>query len=261
MVALPVESSERIVSSDSPPAPVSPQPLSVFQVAAAPVLPVYVTASGAALVQPSTSFPLTSSSGSIFCNPGLQEDSSMLTNLLGKGPRQGRKEVNSTKDNLPTSIKEEEDMESEHVIVMPFLTDFNREQTPENLDENVSASSSQPQNQTNKPNCKDNETEQLVSVAQPIQTEKQTDNTGHKNLKELTQLLVELNNKNLQCDQKIQKLKEEFEKKVAIIEAEKKANEKEIDKVLLQIQNWKDVSRSDVHVSSEITTRSRKKNG
>ncbi|XP_045580982.1 uncharacterized protein [Procambarus clarkii] len=79
-------------------------------------------------------------------------------------------------------------------------------------------------------------------------------NMGQKSLRELTNLLVKLNNKNLQCDEKIQILKEEYDRKVAVIEAEKKANEKELDSVLSLIQNWKEGSKGETSKRSRKTT-------
>lgn len=64
--------------------------------------------------------------------------------------------------------------------------------------------------------------------------------TSHKKLRDLTFKLVELNNKNLQCDNRIDKIKEEYRKKVQVVEIEKKGIEQEIDKVLASIQNWKE---------------------
>ncbi|XP_045137710.1 uncharacterized protein LOC123519999 isoform X2 [Portunus trituberculatus] len=64
--------------------------------------------------------------------------------------------------------------------------------------------------------------------------------SSNKMLSVLTFKLLELNNKNLICDERIDKAREDYEKTVAHIEAEKKINDKEIDKVLAAIQEWKE---------------------
>uniref|UniRef100_A0A0N7ZB11 HTH CENPB-type domain-containing protein n=1 Tax=Scylla olivacea TaxID=85551 RepID=A0A0N7ZB11_SCYOL len=64
--------------------------------------------------------------------------------------------------------------------------------------------------------------------------------SSNKMLSVLTFKLLELNNKNLICDERIEKAREDYEKTVAHIEAEKKINDKEIDKVLAAIQEWKE---------------------
>lgn len=64
--------------------------------------------------------------------------------------------------------------------------------------------------------------------------------SSNKMLSVLTFKLLELNNKNLICDERIEKAKQDYEKTVAHIEAEKKINDKEIDKVLAAIQEWKE---------------------
>lgn len=76
-------------------------------------------------------------------------------------------------------------------------------------------------------------------------------------LTELTTLLLELNNKNKNFDQKLGRLKRTYEAKVSKVQQEKSANEKKIQETLEKIQRWQDRLETCVDASSpeaEITT-------
>lgn len=258
LVEIPASSSDGMTSSARPEVP--PHPM--FQVPTA-VIPMYVAPPQSSLVQPTPSFPAAAAnSSSLYSSPSHQDSGNIITESSGLSIVEHQ--VNPVKDNLETKIKQEVS-ESEHVVVLPFTgINANREQTCVNLNETVSAPSLQPVETNNDSGVRDKDkSNQHTGVVSPgiSQSGGQSSTTCHKDLKELTQLLLELNNKNLDCDQKIQKLKEEYEQKVAVIESVKKANEKEIDRVLSLIQNWKEETNSAKSVSSEVITRSRKKNG
>lgn len=78
--------------------------------------------------------------------------------------------------------------------------------------------------------------------------------SSNKKLRDLTFKLLELNGKNLICDERIDKAKEEYEKTVAHIEAEKRINDKEIDKVLSAIQEWKEAKSNNTNTTTATTT-------
>ncbi|XP_071516462.1 uncharacterized protein [Panulirus ornatus] len=253
--------SEGILPSSSPYAPTLP----MFQVPSA-ILPVYMaqppsahpspsfsqsqsspglpnpsfSQHPSAPVHPSHSFPL-SNNEDLYTGSNHQTSSTRTQ----KSPEQAGKETYFDKDNIEANIKQEM---PDEVIVMPFESDLHSDEPMAMPVEVVCASplpavgdfsTSEDSSVQEYPNGKSSEVfdDHLVS-------------TCHRSLKELTRLLLELNNKNLMCDEKIQKLKEEYDKKVAVIETEKKANEKEIDRVLSLIQNWKEGPKGDASLST-----------
>ncbi|XP_064109122.1 uncharacterized protein LOC135217297 [Macrobrachium nipponense] len=76
-------------------------------------------------------------------------------------------------------------------------------------------------------------------------------------LTELTTLLLELNNKNKNIDQKLARLKRTYEAKVSKVQQEKTANENKIQETLEKIQRWQEKLETCIDASvpeDEITT-------
>lgn len=139
---------------------------------------------------------------------------------------------------LETNIKQEE---MENVFVMPFGANIETETRP---------APTKPA--TPEPDvilC--DSPEETVRKNRTAAIAKNIGSTGpsaaHKKLRDLTFKLVELNNKNLQCDTRIDKIKEEFRKRLQVVEVEKKGIEQEIDNVLASIQEWKERQGERVH--------------
>lgn len=163
-------------------------------------------------------------------------------NLLIDQPRNVNSPSTSDKSNqdfhseldLASNIKQEEQMEN--VFVEPFGRCLETE--------NKSASAEQPSSEPDIVECespselaKKNRTAAIAASIGGV------GGTSHRKLRELTFKLVELNNKNLKCDNRIEKIKDEFKKRLQVVEIEKKGIEQEIDKVLASIQDWKDAAK------------------
>ncbi|XP_050729762.1 uncharacterized protein LOC127005163 isoform X3 [Eriocheir sinensis] len=138
---------------------------------------------------------------------------------------------------LDTNIKQEE---MENVFVMPFVPD---------IETNTRLQSRNPASEPDIILCDSPEEttrkNRTAAIAENIGV---TGPSGaHKKLRDLTFKLVELNNKNLQCDTKIDKIKEEFRKRLQIVEVEKRGIEQEIDNVLASIQDWKEHQSERIH--------------
>ncbi|KAK7072121.1 hypothetical protein SK128_013985 [Halocaridina rubra] len=79
---------------------------------------------------------------------------------------------------------------------------------------------------------------------------------GHRkqfDLRDLTSQLLELSNKNNNVDKKLAKLKQEYESKVALFQAEKRGNETKMKNILKLLQSWKDggeVNHSEIGTTS-----------
>lgn len=132
---------------------------------------------------------------------------------------------------LETNIKQEE---MENVFVMPFVPD---------MDTNTRLQSKNPAAPEPDIILCDSPEETMrknrtAAIAKNIGMGGSS--AAHKKLRDLTFKLVELNNKNLQCDAKIEKIKEEFRKRLQIVEVEKREIEENIDNVLASIQDWKE---------------------
>lgn len=121
--------------------------------------------------------------------------------------------------------------DNENVIMMPFGSDLceqekSKQLTPSDPDSGVCDSLSEKSRK-----------DRAATIAENIGIG--VAGSSHKQLRDLTFKLLELNNKNLICDERMEKAREEYEKTVAIIDAEKKMNDREIDQVLAAIQDWK----------------------
>ncbi|XP_042234455.1 uncharacterized protein LOC121874392 isoform X2 [Homarus americanus] len=157
---------------------------------------------------------------------------------------------------IETNIKQE--VTDTEVIIMPFEAAPHgvRPQDAPSKD-TLSSVPSPPPKALNPPNKRKKNSSQGKTKKGTAATSDK-DPSGHESLRELTTLLVELNNKNTVCDEKIQLFKDEYEKKVSVIEAEKKSNEKEIECVLSLIQNWKEGSKTKAPAPPTTNKRSRK---
>lgn len=139
---------------------------------------------------------------------------------------------------LETNIKQEE---MENVFVMPFVPD---------MDTNTRLQSKNPAAPEPDIILCDSPEETMrknrtAAIAKNIGMAGSS--AAHKKLRDLTFKLVELNNKNLQCDAKIEKIKEEFRKRLQIVEVEKREIEGNIDNVLASIQDWKEHQSDRIH--------------
>lgn len=125
--------------------------------------------------------------------------------------------------------------ENENVIVMPFGRETNGQekspQVPPSEPDSVSDALAEKARK-----------ERAAAIAENMGID--LEGPSQKKLRDLTFKLLELNNKNMLCDERLTKAKEEYEKTVTSIEAEKKINDKEIDKVLSAIQDWKEAKSS-----------------
>lgn len=134
---------------------------------------------------------------------------------------------NHSEANAEPSIRQE----NENVIVMPFGRDIDEpeksNQMPSSEPDSVSDALAEKARR-----------ERAAAIAENIGMN--VEGSSHKKLRDLTFKLLELNNKNLICDDRIDKAREEYEKTVELIEAEKRVNDKEIDQVLSAIQQWKE---------------------
>ena len=126
-----------------------------------------------------------------------------------------------------TSVRQDND----NVIVMPFGRDFCEQeksrQLPSSHPDSIVCDS-----------LAEKAKDRAAAIAESIGIT--VEGSSHKKLRELTFKLLELNNKNLLCDERIENAREEYEKTVAHFEREKKVNDKEIDNVLAAIQEWKE---------------------
>ena len=162
------------------------------------------------------------------------EYSVQSTNNLLVHPQESR---NSGVDLAGSSIKQEE---MGNVFVMPFGSDLETE---------VNATSQQ-QQQSAEPDvivCESPAEETRKSRKEAIAASiGVASGSSNRKLRELTFKLVELNNKNLQCDSRIDKINDELKTRLQVVETEKKEIEKEIDKVLASIQDWKNAKKQSV---------------
>ena len=121
--------------------------------------------------------------------------------------------------------------DNENMIVMPLATDLcepeKSRQLPLSHPDSIVCDS-----------LEKSKKDRAAAIAESIGNT--VEGSSNKMLSVLTFKLLELNNKNLICDERIDKAREDYEKTVAHIEAEKKINDKEIDKVLAAIQEWKE---------------------
>lgn len=135
---------------------------------------------------------------------------------------------------LASNIKQEEQMEN--VFVVPFGRCLENE--------NKSSSAKQPSSEPDIVECETPDElarkNRTAAIAASIGG---MGGSSHRKLRDLTFKLVELNNKNLKCDDRIEKIKDEFKKRLQVVEIEKKGIEQEIDKVLASIQDWKDAKK------------------
>lgn len=131
--------------------------------------------------------------------------------------------------NVEPSIRED----SESGIVMPYERNIHESEKSKQLP------SSEPDS-VSEALAEKARRERAAAIAENIGIGIGVEGSSNKKLRDLTFKLLELNNKNLLCDDRIEKAKEEYEKIVAQQEAEKKINDKEIDKVLSAIQEWKE---------------------
>lgn len=132
---------------------------------------------------------------------------------------------------LETNIKQEE---MENVFVVPFGADIQADARPgfkKPLSPEPDITECESPEETVRKN-------RMAAIAENIGLV--SSSSSHKKLRDLTFKLVELNNKNLQCATRIDKIKEEFRKRLQVVEIEKKGIEQEIDKVLASIQDWKE---------------------
>lgn len=143
--------------------------------------------------------------------------------------------IHSEVEQAPNIKQEQEEMEN--VFVMPFGADFQSDATL--------ASEKPPSSQAEIIECDLPEEmarkNRKAAIIENIGA--MSSSSSHKKLRDLTFKLVELNNKNLQCDSRIDKIKEEFRKRLQVVEIEKKGIEQEIDRVLAYIQEWKENRR------------------
>ncbi|KAK8753110.1 hypothetical protein OTU49_002545 [Cherax quadricarinatus] len=177
---------------------------------------------------------------------GLQDANGHNVTTIHDNPMQPGEETRYAHDNVEANIKQEiPDSENpDQVIAMPFQSELRNDDSCLMSRDMVPSPLS---------------TMEDFSDQRERKKKELTANMGHKSLRELTNLLVKLNNKNLQCDERIQMLKEEYDRKVAVIEAEKKANEKELDSVLSLIQNWKEGSKGESSAGSKKSRKNTEK--
>ncbi|KAK3879437.1 hypothetical protein Pcinc_015989 [Petrolisthes cinctipes] len=103
-------------------------------------------------------------------------------------------------------------------------------------------------------------TDQSLSKSEGTSNKTVSPATNEKSLKDLSEYLLELNENTLKCTKRIEKIRQEYERRVSTVEAEKMENEREIGRVLLLIKSLKDPEddQSSPHstppVSPEITT-------
>ncbi|XP_045106025.1 uncharacterized protein LOC123501322 isoform X2 [Portunus trituberculatus] len=132
---------------------------------------------------------------------------------------------------LESNIKQEEQMEN--VFVVPFGKSLETE--------NKSSSGKQSSTEPDVVECESSD--ELARRKRRAAIAAIMGGPSHRKLRDLTFKLVELNNKNLKCDNRIEKIKDEFKKRLQVVEIEKKGIEQEIDKVLASIQDWKDAKK------------------
>ncbi|XP_050689361.1 uncharacterized protein LOC126981820 isoform X2 [Eriocheir sinensis] len=135
--------------------------------------------------------------------------------------------------------------DNENMIVMPFGRDADGEaeksnQLPSSEPDSVSDALAEKARK-----------ERAAAIAENIGMNVEC--SSNKKLRDLTFKLLELNGKNLICDDRIDKAREEYEKTVAHIEAEKRINDTEIDKVLSAIQEWKEAKSNNTTNTNTAT--------
>lgn len=183
-------------------------------------LTVFMPESQQMMMQPPVTYPH-SNTGELFMNQ--QSLRGRANDISGSGQF----------DNVHGEVNAEPSMrqDGQNMIVMPFGRDIQEAEKSKQLP------SSEPDSVSDALAEKARK-ERAAAIAENIGMNAEC--SSNKKLRDLTFKLLELNGKNLICDDRIDKAKEEYEKTVAQIESEKRINDMEIDKVLSAIQEWKE---------------------
>lgn len=195
-------------------------PLPMFQVPTTG-LTVFMPESQQMMMQPPVNYPHDNSSD-LFMN-----QQQIRGRTVANSPSGQFNDIHS-ETNVEPNIRQD----NENVIVMPFGRDLCEQEKSKQL--HLSDPDSVVCDSLTEKARKD----RAAAIAENIEIT--VEGSSHKKLRDLTFKLLELNNKNLICDERIEKAREEYERTVARIEVEKKINDKEIDTVLAAIQEWKE---------------------
>ncbi|KAG0714925.1 hypothetical protein GWK47_013140 [Chionoecetes opilio] len=164
-------------------------------------------------------------------NPGNYSDQNANMLISHQQSRNSTSKKPNEEINLVANVKQEEGMEN--VFVMPFGGNLENE--------DKAASEKQPSPQPEISECQwEKETTRKNRTAAIAASLGVVGTSSSREVRELTFKLVELNNKNLLCDSRIEQIKDEFKKRLKIVASKKEGIENEIDRVVASIQDCRD---------------------